>query len=295
MTDFASLGNITKIKSMLNSEDVSARLAEKNIDARVLHDYVDRRHEASANVYDGYWPSIQKPVNDEGPRSTVRGITEHSSEDFSGRGPTPVAPIKPMPLKGRKLNVDAFSQAIHAQLSTMPISGYTLKIRNPTSDVYTLYWNWARRPQDQQELGWKPDVKMHVASVSKLVTAMAVVKLLHERGISPDTRVVNFLPTYFKHGLNMTAITFRHLLTHTSGFRQVKDWGGLNDGYDFEQFKSYVEKGVNFSDIGSWHYHNGNFIGLRIAMCVLTGGSRDNGIFYQMTHLPWFVHNFCPA
>ncbi len=28
---------------------------------------------------------------------------------------------------------------------------------------------------------------------------------------------------------------------------------------------------------------------------ILYGGSRDNGIFDQMTDLPWFVNHFCPS
>lgn len=31
------------------------------------------------------------------------------------------------------------------------------------------------------------------------------------------------------------------------------------------------------------------------AWCVFQGVSRDNGIFDQLTKVPWFVNNFCPV
>jgi CubicO group peptidase (beta-lactamase class C family) len=58
---------------------------------------------------------------------------------------------------------------------------------------------------------------MHVVSSSKLVTAMAMTKLLNERGISLDTPIIGYLPDYWTEGPGIERITFRHLLTHRSG------------------------------------------------------------------------------
>jgi CubicO group peptidase (beta-lactamase class C family) len=193
--------------------------------------------------------------------------------------------------RGRQLDVNAFADAMHRDLSVRPISGYTLRVRQAGVTVYTLFWNWARRPQDDNERGWKPDLKMHVASVSKLVTMMGLVKLLHEKNISVDTPVSAFLPTYFRRGANVQGLTFRHLLTHTSGLRDVKA-GGINDGYTFADFKAFYEQGVQAANIGHWHYHNGNFIALRIAMSVLMGRVRAD---FTMPHLPFLPSNLTDA
>src|SRR5262249_42302876 len=75
---------------------------------------------------------------------------------------------------------------------------------------------------------------------------------------------------YFRIAPSAQSVTFRHLLTHTSGFRQIWE-GGLNDGYTYGGFKLYFETGVNPADIGQWHYHNGNYVGLRIAMAIMSG------------------------
>jgi CubicO group peptidase (beta-lactamase class C family) len=58
---------------------------------------------------------------------------------------------------------------------------------------------------------------MHVASVSKLVTAMAMTKLLSYRNISPDAPIGPYLPKYWSRGEGVDQITFRRLLIHKSG------------------------------------------------------------------------------
>ena len=58
---------------------------------------------------------------------------------------------------------------------------------------------------------------MHVASVSKLVTAMAMTRVLEYYNISPDTPIWPYLPKYWSRGPGIDQMTFRHLLTHRSG------------------------------------------------------------------------------
>ncbi len=70
------------------------------------------------------------------------------------------------------------------------------------------------------------NTRMEVMSVTKNVTAVALQKLLDQRGISVDTPVSAYLPpTWTKSaGFAKTAadpITFAHLLAHTSGVNQA--------------------------------------------------------------------------
>ena len=41
---------------------------------------------------------------------------------------------------------------------------------------------------------------MHVASLSKIVTAIAVTRLLDEAGIAPSTPIIDYLPGYWAKG-----------------------------------------------------------------------------------------------
>jgi hypothetical protein len=93
------------------------------------------------------------------------------------------------------LDVNAFGAALHNALKDS-IAGYTVRLRRNGQTIYTKDWQWAKTPQDGSE-SWTPDVPMHVASVSKLVTAMAMTLLMSERNISPDAQIIDYLPDYW--------------------------------------------------------------------------------------------------
>ena len=83
---------------------------------------------------------------------------------------------------------------------------------------------------------------MHVASVSKLMTAMAMTVLLRDNKISPDAQIINYLPDYWAKGSNIEHITFRNLFNHTSGL-------SANYLVDFDIMKSAIAGGINSSMI----------------------------------------------
>ncbi len=72
--------------------------------------------------------------------------------------------------------------------------------------------NWAKEPLDGSE-AWTPDTRMHVASLSKIVTAVAMTRLLDGAGISPATPIIDYLPRYWVKGPNVDQITFAELST----------------------------------------------------------------------------------
>ncbi len=152
-----------------------------------------------------------------------RGLEEGIAHIAS---PFPVSTIFPY-----FFDVDGFGRALHAKLKDS-VAGYVLQLRQHGHTIYTLQWHWAKRPWDGGE-GWTPDVRMHIASCSKLITAMAMTKLLNDKHVSYDTPIVGFLPGYWAKGPHVNAVTFRHLMTHTSGLGVA----GKSDS-DFEFMKS---------------------------------------------------------
>jgi CubicO group peptidase (beta-lactamase class C family) len=96
-------------------------------------------------------------------------------------------------------DVKGFGDALHAALKDST-AGYVMRLRQNGTTIYTLEWNWAKRPQDGGE-GWKPEVRMHVASCSKLITAIAMTKLLNEKQISYDAYIIDHLPSYWAKGI----------------------------------------------------------------------------------------------
>jgi Beta-lactamase len=245
-----------RIRSLLASPELVRMLKESKIEPAFAKQCLEAAEHAKLAPPDGLFPRLPVDSNDD-----VRTLDR---------------PIVPCLGDSRNLNADAFVAALHSDLAPLPIGGYTLRLRRDGITTHTMSWNWARRAQNPLKLEWRPTVKMHVASISKMITAMAVVKLLRINGLPYDTLVGPYLPEYLTVGQNLSGLTFRHLLSHTSGWRQVSD-EGLNDGYDYAQFKALYSTGVDRADVGQYGYHNGNYIALRVAMSILSGRhSRDD-------------------
>jgi len=79
------------------------------------------------------------------------------------------------------------------------------------------------------------------------------------------------LPTYWSKGPNIDKITFRHLLTHKSGFST----GGSSTDYAF--MKGKVASGV--SGVGASDYENMNFGLCRILIPIINGNISKSATF----------------
>jgi CubicO group peptidase (beta-lactamase class C family) len=158
-----------------------------------------------------------------------------------------------------RLNVEKLGRDLHKLLSGC-LTGYSLQLRRYGRTLLDQQWNDARTPADG-DVDWAPWVPMHVASVSKLITAMAVTKLLHSRNISPDAHISPWLPGYWQKGPGVDRITFRQLLTHTSGL-VVLDQPGPSD---FQFMKDQIAMGT----VGKPGYRNLNFGLCRILISTM--------------------------
>ena len=167
------------------------------------------------------------------------------------------------------LDLGAFGLTIHNVLKNIVI-GYILQVRQNGTLVHVGIWNWAQTPADGGA-GWNEHVRMHVASVSKFLTAVGLVKVLKGKNISYDSKIAKYLPAYWKRGPGIDKVTFRHLLTHTSGFST----GG--SGSDYALMKSKVAAGV--STTGSYDYENMNFGLCRILMPIINGNVSKDATF----------------
>jgi CubicO group peptidase (beta-lactamase class C family) len=174
------------------------------------------------------------------------------------------------------LDVGAFGLALHNVLRNS-VAGYVLQIARNGVPIHLGIWNWAQTPADAGQ-GWTENTRMHLASVSKLLTAVGVTKALG--GLSYDTKIINYLPTYWSKGPNIDKITFRHLLTHRSGFTT----GG--SGSDYALMKSKVAAGV--SNVGaSSGYENMNFGLMRILIPILRGTVNKSASFGAYNDATW--------
>ncbi len=99
-------------------------------------------------------------------------------------------PVQP-PAVTYSLDVRAFEAVLDNALKDV-VAGYVAQLRQSGQILFTKASAYAIRSSEP----WSPDVKMHVASVSKLMTAMAMTVLLRDNKISPDAQIITYLPDY---------------------------------------------------------------------------------------------------
>ncbi|GAB6107569.1 serine hydrolase domain-containing protein [Fusibacter bizertensis] len=63
---------------------------------------------------------------------------------------------------------------------------------------------------------------VQTGSISKVLTAYALLNLLDEKKIDVDTAIMTYLPEYLKDNRYISSLTFRNLLTHTTGLAMLK-------------------------------------------------------------------------
>jgi hypothetical protein len=187
-------------------------------------------------------------------------------------------PFRPGPPPGVNpyvLDVVAFEVALDNALKDV-VAGYVAQLRQSGTIQFTKAWEYAKRfPQDGRQL-WTPDVQMHVASVSKLMTAMAMTVLLRDNKISPDAQIINYLPDYWAKGSNIEQITFRNLFNHTSGLLVLG-----NSNIDFYIMKSAIAGGIAINDLGQYNYQNLNYGLCRMLLPVINGNINKDTYFAQ--------------
>lgn len=122
----------------------------------------------------------------------------------------------------------------------------------------------SRRSPDGNPRAMTVHEKFNIASVSKTITAAAVLKLLHEKNIPDDALIHPFLPSNWTLGKNVKSITFRELLAHRSGIRC-----DLKETYD--NLRQCIAYGVKLSDKNQRSYSNSGYALFRVLIPGLNG------------------------
>ena len=161
------------------------------------------------------------------------------------------------------LNTDKLAKALHNLLSPC-LMGYALELRSYGKTVFHEQWHFAKSYQDGPN-GWDFDTPMHLASTSKLITAMTMTQLLRDHKISFDDRIEPWLPQYWRRGGNIQDLTFRHLLAHTSGLFAAKK----NDAgpVDYQSMKDAISLGT--TDRATYDYKNVNYSLCRVLLATI--------------------------
>src|SRR5246500_5494079 len=204
---------------------------------------------------------VMEPTNTRGVVSS-RGLEE---------GTTRFAP-RPVPAGVTlSFNTDGFVAALNAALAGNT-AGYVMQLRQHGKPIASAQSGWAKEPSDGSE-SWAQNVRMHIASCSKLITAIAMTRTLAAHNLPASTPIIDYLPTYWAKGPNIEKITFAQLMTHKSGFRVT----GSDTFYSI--MKAQVAAGVTNANLGVYSYQNMNFSLCRILLPVMNGVIAANTTF----------------
>jgi CubicO group peptidase (beta-lactamase class C family) len=118
-------------------------------------------------------------------------------------------------------------------------------------------WGKARRVQDHPNTDMTSGQQYNIASVAKPITGAALMKVLASRSdVTVDSKMWPFLPSHWKVDNTVKVITFRDLLTHTSGFR--------SGAIDYADLKDMIKQGIHPADHGVDKYQNCNYAIMRL-------------------------------
>ena len=124
------------------------------------------------------------------------------------------------------------------------------------------------------------DTLFYTASVSKLVTATAVLQLVERKLLALDGFLTTYLPALPLADERARAINIRHLLTHTSGLPDVDDYGWDApelDDHALERFVySQARRMLLFSPGSDFAYSNLAYSMLGAIVSAVTGQSFED-------------------
>ncbi len=122
-------------------------------------------------------------------------------------------------------NPTSLDRFILGGMKKAKVPGLAAAVVKKDKVLWTGAYGWANR---ERKLPVTNDTLFQVASVSKPVTACAVMQLVEQGKLSLDTDVNEVLPFPVRNPKHpKTPITLKHLLTHTSGIRD--NWNLLED------------------------------------------------------------------
>ena len=136
-----------------------------------------------------------------------------------------------------------------------------------------------------------PATRFNIASNAKQFTALATLDLIEQGRLSLDDDMRKFIPELYPDA--STPIRIRHLLTHTSGLRDVYDLWALTGVTWWRQFIGNDDalellarqRDLNFEPGGDYLYSNSNYIALAEIIARITESDFDDatrGLFDRL-------------
>ena len=121
-----------------------------------------------------------------------------------------------------------------------------------------------------------PQSLFRIASMTKSITAMAILLLRDQGKLSLDDPAEEYIPEMknLEYPVpDAPKITIRHLLTHTAGFPEDNPWGDRQLAVSDQRLLDLVKNGISFSNVPgvAYEYSNLGFALLGRIIAVVSG------------------------
>ncbi|WP_147918732.1 serine hydrolase domain-containing protein [Ruania zhangjianzhongii] len=124
---------------------------------------------------------------------------------------SPVGPASAAPVAPERLDTEAVDSYVEDYLDRHGLVGAAVAVVHDGEVLHTAGYG------DSGDAGTRADTPMATGSVSKQMTAFAILQLVDDGTVDLDDPVIEHLPEFALADERASDITIRHLLSHTSG------------------------------------------------------------------------------
>lgn len=169
----------------------------------------------------------------------------------------------------KKLDIKLFGDKLSRVYSDSAV-GWAFSIWKSGKPLYDKSGGFKITPSDCLDnigLPFLPTTRIHVASFSKTITAIAIAKLVDQKKLSWNDKVKSFLPSYWRFHPMFEDLTILELLSMKGGIDGPLD--ALSSKTD--SLRRIIEKGPNPDKRGNFNYSNTSYGLLRIIIGYASG------------------------
>lgn len=172
-------------------------------------------------------------------------------------------------------------------------------------DGIIVYIDKKGREPELYSAGWKnrenkipanPQALFKIASISKLYIAVAAAKLIHNKSLSLDKTLADYLPELTGRIENANQITLRMMLQHRSGIPDFIDdpklpWSDLPTNSN-EFLKLVLDKPADFKPDSRYSYSNTNYLLIGSVLDKVLGYSHQQYIKKEILDTLGLTHTY---
>lgn len=164
------------------------------------------------------------------------------------------------------LGITEFGKRVRTIMETNQPDGYKFVIYNKKGRYDEGAGGFERTAVDPPAMYARVNNRQLIASLSKLVTAAAVLNRLQAKGLSPDEPVHKFLPPDFAPGPVFKTLTFLDFLNMRTGYDEANQPGG---GTLYPELKTIVASKPNLPTKTTTLYLRFNYAVMRVVLPML--------------------------